>query len=56
LNRPIGLCHGVEDADPCGVIISIFAGHGELIEIPVASMGAVTALLLENMPGGYGGL
>jgi hypothetical protein len=48
-----GVFDGVEDTDPLGVTISISAGHGELIVLPMENQtGPATALLFENRPGG----
>ncbi|TNC22707.1 styrene monooxygenase subunit StyA [Amycolatopsis alkalitolerans] len=49
----VGLYEGVAPSDPRGVTMSVAAGHGELLEIPIySSAGHVTALLFENVPGG----
>jgi 2-polyprenyl-6-methoxyphenol hydroxylase-like FAD-dependent oxidoreductase len=48
-----GLYEGIARSEPRGVTMSIAAGHGELLEIPIYSAaGHVTALLFENIPGG----
>ncbi len=48
-----GVFDGVEDTDPLGVTISISAGHGELIVLPMENQtGPATALLFENRRGG----
>ncbi|GAB2993367.1 monooxygenase [Amycolatopsis acidiphila] len=49
----VGLYEGVAPSEPRGVTMSVAAGHGELLEIPIYSAaGHVTALLFENVPGG----
>ncbi|WP_236789142.1 styrene monooxygenase subunit StyA [Amycolatopsis sp. GM8] len=49
----VGLYEGVAPSDPRGVTMSVAAGQGELLEIPIySSAGHVTALLFENVPGG----
>jgi len=48
-----GMFHGIADADPRGVNISVSPGHGELIAAPMFSRsGFVTAMLVEAVPGG----
>ncbi len=48
-----GVYEGVRDTDPLGVTISISAGHGELIVLPIQNQtGPATALLFENRKGG----
>ncbi|MEX1140946.1 MAG: styrene monooxygenase/indole monooxygenase family protein [Thermoleophilaceae bacterium] len=48
-----GLFHGVERAEPQGYTFSVSPGHGECVEFPTYSIeGEVTALLMENIPGG----
>ncbi len=48
-----GIYEGIEDTDPLGVTISISAGHGELIVLPIQNQtGPATALLFENRKGG----
>ncbi|OZI74620.1 styrene monooxygenase subunit StyA [Bordetella genomosp. 12] len=47
------LFKGIEQADIRAVTMSFSPGHGEMIEIPTVSFGGmVTALVIENIPGG----
>lgn len=48
-----GLYEGVTRTEPNSVTMSVAAGQGELLEIPMYSAaGHVSALLFENVPGG----
>jgi len=48
-----GHYHGIARSEPNAVSISVWPGHGELLEIPMTSAaGHVTVLLFESIPGG----
>jgi hypothetical protein len=48
-----GLFDGIEANDPFGVTLSLSPVSGELIVLPMESLGGPTyALLFENLPGG----
>lgn len=49
----VGLYHGIRDAEPRGVTLSVCPGECDLIEIPTVTFGGMaTALLIEAVPGG----
>ncbi|MFC6520908.1 styrene monooxygenase subunit StyA [Undibacterium arcticum] len=49
----VGLFKGISEAPIRAVTMTFSPGHGEMIEIPTVSFGGmVTALVIENIPGG----
>lgn len=57
-NRPqrkllAGLFTGIRPTDPLGATLSASPGEGELIDLPILTLGGMaSALLFENIPGG----